>query len=110
MLSFTLLGNGFISKSGVPLQQFRSPKEPALLIYLAHTGQPHSRDFIADLLWDDRSTQQALSNLRTVLTRLRKHVDNQLVITRQFADPRPSEPSGSGFGTLVGAVRHLWAA
>jgi len=72
MLSFQLLGSVSLFKDEQPLSQFRSQKEAALLIYLAQTGQSHSRDFIADLLWDDRTTQQALSNLRTALARLRK--------------------------------------
>ena len=38
---------------------------------------------MADLLWEDRTTQQALSNLRTALARLRKQVGNDLVITRK---------------------------
>ena len=72
MLSFQLLGAVALFKNGQPLNQFRSQKEAALLLYLAQTGQAHSREFIADLLWEDRTTEQALSNLRTALARLRK--------------------------------------
>jgi DNA-binding SARP family transcriptional activator/predicted ATPase len=83
MLSFTLLGPVVLSKNGVPVTQFRSQKEAALLIYLAQTGQAHPRDFIADLLWESSSTSQALSNLRTALTRLRKQVGDGLRVTRK---------------------------
>ncbi|MEM7033059.1 MAG: tetratricopeptide repeat protein [Chloroflexota bacterium] len=83
MLSFTFLGPVSIHKDGQPLKQFRSQKEAALLIYLAHTGESHSRDFVADLLWESRSTQQALSNLRTVLTRLRKQAGESLLVSRK---------------------------
>lgn len=83
MLSFHLLGPVSLHKDGQPLTQFRSQKEVALLIYLAHTGQTLSREFIADLLWEDRSNRQARSNLRTLLTRVRKHVDDAVDITRQ---------------------------
>ncbi|MEM7133321.1 MAG: tetratricopeptide repeat protein [Chloroflexota bacterium] len=83
MLSFTLLGEVSLFKEGQPLSEFRSQKEAALLIYLAHSGQTHPRESIADLLWDSNSTKQALSNLRTALTRLRKQVDDELVITRK---------------------------
>ena len=38
MLSFTLLGQVTLHKNGLPLGQFRSQKEVALLAYLAHTG------------------------------------------------------------------------
>ncbi len=65
MLSFALLGQVTLHKDGLPLDQFRSQKELALLVYLAHTGQIHPRDAVANLLWDDRSTKQARSNLRT---------------------------------------------
>ena len=83
MLSFTLLGQTVLSKNGAPLARFRSQKEAALLIYLAQTGQSHRRDFLAELLWESSSTQQSLNNLRTVLTRLRKQVDDALLVTRQ---------------------------
>jgi DNA-binding SARP family transcriptional activator len=59
MLSLKLLGNVELSKNGELLHGFRSQKEPALLIYLAQTGQSHRRDFIAELLWDSGTTKQA---------------------------------------------------
>jgi len=91
MLVFTLLGQVGLSKDGAPLGRFRSRKEAALLIYLAHTGQPQQRDFLADLLWESQSTQQSLTNLRTVLTRLRKQVGDELsVTTRAVALAPPS--------------------
>ena len=79
MLSFQLLGALSLLRDGQPLVQFRSQKEIALLSFLAHTAQPHSRESIADLLWEDRSTQQSLSNLRTVLARLRTQVGDDLI-------------------------------
>lgn len=82
MLSFQLLGALSLLRDGQPLVQFRSQKEIALLSFLAHTAQPHSRESIADLLWEDRSTQQSLSNLRTVLARLRTHVGDDLIASR----------------------------
>lgn len=82
MLSFTLLGQTILSKNGVPLAKFRSQKEAALLIYLAQTGQAHQRDFLAELLWESSSTKQSLTNLRTALSRLRKQVDDSLLVTR----------------------------
>lgn len=39
MLTFTLLGQVALSKDDAPLSRFRSRKEAALLVYLAHTGQ-----------------------------------------------------------------------
>lgn len=89
MLSFQLLGAVSLFKNGQPLNQFRSQKEAALLIYLAQTGQSHSREFIADLLWEDRTTEQALSNLRTALARLRKQVGDALVVSRKTVTLAP---------------------
>lgn len=83
MLSFNLLGSVQLSKNGKPLLGFRSQKEPAILIYLAHTGQSHKRDHVAEMLWSNRTTKQALSNLRTALARLQKQVGDSLVLTQR---------------------------
>lgn len=84
MLTFTLLGQVAIAKDGEPLAWFRSQKEVALLTYLAHTGQTHQREMLAELLWEgSRSTKQALTNLRTAIARLRKQVGAALVVTRK---------------------------
>ena len=82
MLSFRLLGQVALCRDGEPLEQFRSQKEAALLIYLAQTGQSQPRDVIAELLWEDRSVQQMRSNLRTALSRLRGQVGDDLTATR----------------------------
>jgi len=82
ILSFRLLGPVALFKDGKPLEQFRSQKEAALLIYLAHTGKSHPRDFLAELLWEERTISQMRGNLRTVLSRLRQQVDDALVVTR----------------------------
>lgn len=82
MLAFKLLGQVVLSIDGTPLDQFRSQKEAALLVYLAHSGEIHQRDFLAELLWESNSTKQSLTNLRTVLSRLRKKVNGALNITR----------------------------
>ncbi|MCB0077835.1 MAG: hypothetical protein KDD73_10520 [Anaerolineales bacterium] len=82
MLSFTLLGDAKIFKDGTPLHPQRSHKETALLFYLAHTGQAWGREFLADLLWESRSTQQSLKNLRTTLSRTRKSIGDALLVSR----------------------------
>jgi DNA-binding SARP family transcriptional activator/predicted ATPase len=83
MLAFTLLDHVEVSKDGEPLSHFRSQKEIALLIYLAQTGDIHSREFLAELLWENSNKKQALTNLRTTLARLRKQIGEALVVTRQ---------------------------
>ncbi len=82
MLSFKLLGQTLVYKDKHPLNQFRSQKELALLAYLAHTNTSHERKFIAELFWNESPQKQALSNLRTILSRLRKQLGNELAITR----------------------------
>lgn len=83
MLKITLLGEIVILLDGEPCTHIRGQKEIALLAYLAHTGETHGREALADLLWEARSTKQSLSNLRTVLARLRKQVGEYLVVTRK---------------------------
>ncbi len=83
MLEIALLGEITIRLHGTPITQFRSQKELALLAYLAHTGHAHSREALAGLLWEARSTKQSLSNLRTALARLRKQAGDHLVVTRK---------------------------
>lgn len=83
MLKIFLLGKTIIRLDDTPLTRFRSQKEAALLAYLAHTGQAHNREAVADLLWDASSTKQSLSNLRTALARLRKQVGEHLIVTRK---------------------------
>lgn len=85
MLTFSLLGRVGLEKSGKSLSQFRSQKELAFLIYLAHTGQEHQRDMVADLLWESSSSKQSLTNLRTVIARTKKQVGDVLHVTRKTA-------------------------
>ena len=81
-LVLNLLGEMKISRNGEPIH-FRSQKEPALLVYLAQTGQTISREAAADLLWESRTTEQSLSNLRTALTRIRKSAGDALAADRK---------------------------
>lgn len=89
MLALTLFGPIAITRDGEPVAPFRSQTEMALLVYLAHTGQTHNREAVADLLWEARTTSQSLSNLRTTLSRLRKHVGDELVVTRKTLAVQP---------------------
>lgn len=110
MLSFTFLGQTVLYKNGAPLSNFRSQKEAALLIYLTHSGQTQQREFLAELLWDSSSTKQALSNLRTVLTRLRKQVNSDLFNNYpQNISPLPSKPTASRFSKFITNFGLDWA-
>ena len=83
MLDVNLLGEISIYLDDKPINRFRSQTEIALLAYLAHSGQAHNREALADLLWDSSSTGQSLSNLRTALARLRKQMGDHLIVTRK---------------------------
>lgn len=104
MLSFTLLGQTVLAQNGLPLARFRSQKEAALLIYLAHTGQKHQRDFLAELLWESSSTKQSLTNLRTALARLRKNVGEVLRVTRTSVALTPENLASVDSVTLLHAL------
>ena len=82
-LKFTLLGGVKLTSNGMPLTDLRSQKAVALLAYLACNPRPFRREHLANLLWDANSTAQSLSNLRTVLTRLRHHLNDSLLVTRK---------------------------
>ena len=49
-------------------------KVVALLAYLAHTGQPHTREYLATLLWPSHDQSGALKNLRRDLGRMKQFV------------------------------------
>ena len=85
-LQLSLLGKVVIKRNGALVTGFRSRAAPALLVYLAYTGQSHSREVLADLLWEARSTRQSLSNLRTVLTLLHQHVGDYVLIARDTVE------------------------
>jgi predicted ATPase/DNA-binding SARP family transcriptional activator/predicted negative regulator of RcsB-dependent stress response len=55
-------------------------KDLALLIYLVVTSQPHSRDALATLLWQDQSQTDARSNLRKSLSRLKILLGNESIL------------------------------
>jgi predicted ATPase/DNA-binding SARP family transcriptional activator len=61
----------------------------ALLIYLACHERPLSRELLAELLWPDRTQEQAHANLRLALHRLRRQLDPFLLVTRQSVGLNP---------------------
>jgi DNA-binding SARP family transcriptional activator/predicted ATPase len=82
-LTLLTLGGLELRKDDQPLTALASRKAEALLVYLAAEDKPHPREVLADLLWDDRSTAQSLGNLRVLLNSLRKHLGEELEISRQ---------------------------
>jgi predicted ATPase len=82
-LVIRLLGQATLEIDGRPLSGLPSRAAKALLIYLVCHNRPLSRETLADLLWGERSQKQGLTNLRTILTGLRRELDDYLIITRQ---------------------------
>ncbi|MCB8984909.1 MAG: tetratricopeptide repeat protein [Ardenticatenaceae bacterium] len=70
------------NESGDSSELIKWSKGCALVAYLVTTGQPQSREALADLLWDAASTAQSLQNLRKLLSRMRQWVPG-LVVTRK---------------------------
>jgi DNA-binding SARP family transcriptional activator len=72
-LSVRLLGALQVTLDGTPLTGFESDKERVLLAYLVEESQlPHRREKLAGLLWPERPESAARSNLRRVLSNLRR--------------------------------------
>lgn len=82
-LDLYTLGGLTIKLYGHPNVTFSSRKMEALLVYLACSGRPQPREVLAELLWDERSPERALGNLRWTLHGLRKCLNPYLEITRQ---------------------------
>lgn len=82
-LEISLFGNPTIKKQGQLITGFISNKAPALVYYLATTGQSHSRNKLATLLWGDFPETKAKKNLRDVLHNLRGIVGEHLDISWQ---------------------------
>lgn len=73
ILHIAILGKPQIQYQGELLTADRiSLKGQALLVYLAVTGQVHSRPTLAGLLWGDMPEEAARANLRLTLSKLRK--------------------------------------
>ena len=77
-LQLKLFGSPQISYQGQPLTGFVSAKVRALLIYLAVTNRPHSRDHLAELFWAD-TPASTRTNLRKALSNLRQLIGDILV-------------------------------
>ena len=86
------LGGIRVLQGDEPGKGLEMRKAEALLVYLACSRREHSREVLADLLWDERSQRQALSNLRVALASLRKRLEPYLTITRETIALNPEAP------------------
>src|SRR5690606_368683 len=88
-IKITTLGNLLIRHNGSLVENFVSTKTILLFVYLAlHPGE-HSRKKLAMLLWSETNDQQALKNLRTVISSLRQNVGDALLIDRDTLAVNP---------------------
>ncbi len=70
-LTIRLLGRSEVQFAGVPLF-LHDQKARALLYYLAATGQSHTRDHLASLLWSESFDSNARHSLRSSLYHIRQ--------------------------------------
>ena len=85
-LQIKLLGTFIITSDRVPLTSIDMPRLQSLLAYLVqHHGVPQSRTRLASLLWPDSTEEQAHTNLRNLLYKLRQALpesDRYLAVDR----------------------------
>lgn len=81
-LKVTLFGSVSFHMGKEQVGGLPSRAAEALFVYLACLQKPVTREKLAELLWADRSPTQSLTNLRTILTALRRELDDHLIITR----------------------------
>lgn len=82
-LRIDLFGGLAIYMDGRRIPDLATRKAEALLIYLACHPQPHHREALAELFWDDLAADRAAGNLRLILNQLRQHFAPFLDVTRQ---------------------------
>lgn len=99
-LEMSLLGGVTLRLRGEPLTGLVSRRAVALLIYLVCTGRPHSRETLANLLWDEGEQSRLLGNLRVLLSSLRQSLGAHLIITRQTVAFNPASSHWLDVATL----------
>lgn len=110
-LEILALGGLTIKHNGTLLVGFASRKVPALLLYLACHNRPLAREVLAELLWQERSQERSLSNLRVVLSSLREHLEPFLDISRQTVGLNPQmniQLDVIDFEAQIAAARGQW--
>jgi DNA-binding SARP family transcriptional activator len=88
-LQISTLGGLTLFLKGERVTGLASRKVEALLVYLACTGRAQTREVLAEMFWEQRSQSRAMSNLRVVLSSLRKHLGPYVAITRESISLNP---------------------
>ena len=89
-LKVCLLGPPHVELEGVVLE-LGGHKNTALVAYLAATGQSHSREVLATLLWPELDASRGRANLRRSLSELRRALREEYLISDRETvglDPR----------------------
>ncbi|MBK8020897.1 MAG: AAA family ATPase [Chloroflexi bacterium] len=91
-IRITTFGKLLVERGGAAVADFVSTKAALLFVYLAmHPGE-HSRKKLAALLWSETSDEQALKNLRTVLSSVRQQVGEALIVSHEDLAVRDHPP------------------
>ncbi|MFL5804971.1 MAG: ATP-binding protein [Roseiflexaceae bacterium] len=77
-LKLLLLGQPRLERDGAPIE-LNLRKALALLVYLAVSGQGHSRDALATLLWPESDQREARTRLRRTLHRLNEAIGDDVL-------------------------------
>lgn len=78
-LNLATLGHASVILDGENIGGKIPAKALALLIYLAVTARPHSREHLANLLWGQESETKAQASLRQALSKLKPIADEFLI-------------------------------
>lgn len=89
MLKVFTLGGIKLELDGEPITKLVSRKSAVLIAFLAFTGETYRREEMAELLWQERPQKQSLANLRVLLSNLRKHLRDYILITRETVSIHP---------------------
>jgi DNA-binding SARP family transcriptional activator/tetratricopeptide (TPR) repeat protein len=77
-LKLMVLGQPRLERDGAPIE-LNLRKALALLVYLAVSGQGHSRDALATLLWPEGDQREARTRLRRTLHRLNEAIGDDVL-------------------------------
>lgn len=108
-LELFVLGAPRIDLDSQTVTGFHTRKDQALLVYLAVTGTPHSRESLAALFWSELPEENARRNLRNALSHLQKAIGPQWLITERGVALTPKQPWSVDVHTLRTTLKSVTA-
>lgn len=81
-LTLTTLGHVTVTRDNENIGGKLPAKALALLVYLAVTARPHSREHLANLLWGEENETKAQASLRQALSTLKPIADGFLILEK----------------------------